>query len=189
MDPGLLIGGWRLQIDPHRTRLPERVGTLDLFLDQAAVDQRENVEHGSRLQRAAARGRRGILAGRCTASPHRATAFSAAARDWSGRSPRVTLVQTCLRTKTIDYGTAQGAETVSVWPVCAGRQLSRLRHGKPAQGASSALSWRLGGGTLNPPPPCPPRYRLPFSAARSTPISPRSVLATLSTFRSLPKED
>jgi len=35
----------------------------------------------------------------------------------------VTLVQICLHTKTIDYGTAHGTKLVSPWIPCAGRQL------------------------------------------------------------------
>jgi hypothetical protein len=89
----------------------QRLRAVDLFLDQAAVDQREDVEHGTRLQRTMARG--GGDGDRCTVSPRWRHGRNKAVDGWSGRSPRVTLVQICLRTKTIDYGTAQATKMVS----------------------------------------------------------------------------
>ena len=81
-------------------------GAVDLFLDQPAVDQREDVEHGTRLQRPM-RAASGVLADRWTVSPRWRHGRDKPCDGWSGRSPRVTLVQECLHTKTIDYGTAQ----------------------------------------------------------------------------------
>ena len=44
-DPALLLGCRRFEVDPHGAHAGQGVEALDLFLEQPAVGQREDIEH------------------------------------------------------------------------------------------------------------------------------------------------
>jgi hypothetical protein len=98
-DPALFFRRRRVEVDPDRLHMGERVGAFDLFLEQPAVGQREDIQHGNSSGAALARSsagpglKRERSKGLDTVSP-RGRAFRPA---WSGRSPRRGDVQVELR--------------------------------------------------------------------------------------------
>ena len=65
-DPALLFLGRRVEVDPDRLDVGERLVTLDLFLEQPAIGQREDIQHESSGEQDPARQERTVTqGGRC----------------------------------------------------------------------------------------------------------------------------
>jgi hypothetical protein len=62
-DPALFLLRRRLEIDPHRAHVGERAGTFDLFLEQPAAGQREDVQHAGSGEHDPARQERTVTVG------------------------------------------------------------------------------------------------------------------------------